>query len=77
MGYCSQAAPYVELKAAHLLAVYLAHGGHRSHIVHIGQAAGFVAAAGKGNFKLSTEILTVFVPEQKTHGCLGVRRYVE
>ena len=73
----AQAAADVELKAALFLAVDGLDHGDAAEVVHVGQAAGFVLAAGEGDLELAPEVLAVGMPEQEAHEGLGIGRYVK
>ena len=77
MRYGAEAATDVELEAAFFHAVDGLNHADAAHVVHIGQAAGLVFAAGEGDLEFAAEVLTVGVPKQETHNGLRIRRDIE
>ena len=77
MRHGAQTAADVELKTASLFAVYRLYHPDAAHVVHIGQAAGLVLAAGEGDLEFATEILAVGMAEQKAHDGFGIGGDIE
>ena len=67
----AQTAADIEFEAAPHFPVLDARDGDGAHVVHVHQAAGFLAAAGEGDLELAAEVLRVRVAEHEL--CRGPR----
>ena len=73
----TEAAADVELEASLFDAIDGSDHADAAHVVHVGQAAGLVLAAGKGDLELAAEVLAVGVAQQEVHKRLSIGGYVE
>ena len=77
MRYGTQPSTDIEFKSPFLHAVYRLQGSHRTHVVHVGQAAGLVPASGEGDLELPAEVLRVRMSHQKRGTGQRIGRRVE
>ena len=77
MRYGAEAATDVELEAAFFQAVYGLNHADAAHVVHIGQAAGLVFAAGEGDLEFAAEILGIGMTQKKIGASFGIGCHIK